>query len=197
MDQAESSSIVPGVPNSALFVGAPLLGNFATVTWYTGYCRALGIPLWYVSVNSVQVFIVGLFSLPVAWAFLMLYLMLRRRGITKHFDTNALVRGRWFGGIAFVLLALAFAWGYALPFFTKQWSVVAGAPECVILIRTGDSVIAGEYDTSSRRLRGRITLYPIDAVPTIDVYRVALDVRGGTAPVPSERPSTCPKGKKP
>jgi len=195
-DPAEISSLVPGVPNSVLFVAMPLVGNFAVITWYTGYFRALSIPLWYVSVNSVQVFVVGLFSLPVGYLLLVIYFALKYLRKTKKFDESPVVRTIWLGGTCLVAIVLSYVWGYMVPIATPRWAVVAGAPGCALLIRTGDTVIAGDYDPQTRRLRGRITLYAIDAVPTFDAYRVELDLRGGTARVPSERPSACPNAQK-
>jgi hypothetical protein len=193
MDKGESPPILAGVPDSALFVALPLLANFAVLSWFTGYCQALAIPLWYISISAVQLFIVALFSLPLGWLALVSYLTLKRRGKTQKFDENASVRATLLGLVAVIVLVLSYVWGYAVPFATTRWSVVVGTAGCAILTRIGDNVIASDYDTRTRRLRGRLTLYAIGAVPTIDVYRVELDLRGGTAPLPPERPSNCPK----
>jgi len=187
-------ALIFGIPNSAIFVGVPVLANFAIISFFTGYCKALGIPLWYISVSPVQVFIVGLFSVPFAWVVLPLYLMLRRNGLLPRFGGDLTARTLGLSGLTLLIIAATFAWGFLLPFFTQSWAVVAGSPKCVILTRIGDNVLASDFDPGSSRLKPRLSTYPIDKVPPLDLYRVHLNLRAGPLSVSSTaEPADCPR----
>jgi hypothetical protein len=192
--EVDEDALISGIPNSALIVGVPVLANFAIISFFTGYCKALQIPLWYISVSPVQLFIIGLFSLPFAWLALALYLKLKRTGRTLRFGGDVTSRGSWFSGLALLIIAVSFAWGFLLPFVTPSWAVVAGSPKCVVLTRIGDNVLASDFDPATARLKRRLSTYPIDKVPPLDLYRVHLNVRAGPLSVSStaER-ADCPR----
>lgn len=189
--QPDDEPLISGIPNAALLAAMPILANFADVTWYTGYFRALSIPLWYITISPVEIFIIGLFSVIPGFVVVMAYLALKRAGRTARFDQDTATRVGWIFACTVGGLFIVYAWGYSTP-LTRQWDVVAGFPGCVIITRTGTNVIASEYDIPSRRLRGRLTLYPIDKLPAIDVYRVQLDIRAGIRQAPITEPPACP-----
>jgi hypothetical protein len=192
--EKNEDAVIFGIPNSAVIVGVPVLANFAIISFFTGYCKALGIPLWYISVSPVQVFIVGLFSVPFAWLAVALYLKLKKARLTPRLGDDLTARTLWVSGLTLLVIAVTFAWGFLLPFVTPSWAVVAGSPKCVVLTRIGDNVIASDFDPGSARLKPRLSSYPIDKVPPLDLYRVRLNLRAGPLSVKSAaEPADCPR----